>query len=160
MTSPVYCRYCGEIYDLTKVTPIAHFADYDTYRTPCCNHQERFVGSKPLMVILRSNIAPGAAVSLLWHNYNAPSTRPMLKSFVMQFHLVSLNNEIRTGERWQIHKLNCRDIEKLIKRGDRADIISAESPEAFIEAELTNELSESGWTAEEFRIMPCCNEVG
>jgi hypothetical protein len=59
MTSPVYpcflhqegayCRYCGQInpgsyetqetYDLTKVTPIAHFADCDTYRTPCCNHE-------------------------------------------------------------------------------------------------------------------------
>lgn len=68
----------------------------------------------------------------------------MLQSCVMQFHLVSLNNEMPTGERWQIHKINCRDIEKLLKRGDRADIVNAESPEALIEAELTNELSEMG----------------
>jgi hypothetical protein len=74
----------------------------------------------------------------------------------MQFHLVSLNNEMPTGERWQIHRLNCRDIEKLWKRGDRADIVSAESPEALIASELANELSEMGWTAEDFRIMPCC----
>jgi hypothetical protein len=74
----------------------------------------------------------------------------------MQFHLVSLNNEMPTGERWQIHKLNCRDIEKLVKRGDRAEIINAESPEALVAAELANGLSESGWTAEDFRIMPCC----
>jgi hypothetical protein len=63
-----------------------------------------------------------------------------------------------TGERWQIHKLNCRDIEKMVKRGDRADIVSAESPEELIEAELANELSEMGWTAEDFRIMPCCRD--
>jgi hypothetical protein len=73
----------------------------------------------------------------------------------MQFHLVSLNNETPTGERWQIHKLNCRDIEKMVKHGDRADIVNAESPESLIKAELSNELSEMGWTAEDFRIMPC-----
>jgi hypothetical protein len=76
----------------------------------------------------------------------------------MQFNLVSLNNVTTTGERWQIHKINCRDIEKMIKRGDRADIVSAESPEALIEAELTDELNEMGWTVEHFRIMPCCRE--
>jgi hypothetical protein len=75
----------------------------------------------------------------------------------MQFHLVSLNNEMTTGERWQIHKMNCRDIEKMVKRGDRAETVSAESPEALIAAELADELSEAGWTAEDFRIMPCCN---
>jgi hypothetical protein len=74
----------------------------------------------------------------------------------MQFHLVSLNNEMTTGERWQIHKLNCRDIEKVIKRGDRADVVSAESPEALIARELADQLSEMGWTAEDFKIMPCC----
>jgi len=78
----------------------------------------------------------------------------------MQFHLVSLNNEMPTSERWQIHKLKCRDIEKLVKRGDRADIVTAESPEALIKAELMNELSDGGWTAEDFRIMPCCSDGG
>jgi hypothetical protein len=54
----------------------------------------------------------------------------------MQFHLVSLNNEVPTGERWQIHKANCRDVEKMVKRGDRADIVNAESPEALIAARV------------------------
>jgi hypothetical protein len=58
----------------------------------------------------------------------------------MQFHLVSLNTEMPTGERWQIHKLNCGDVEKLVKHGDRAEIVNAESPEALIAAELANEL--------------------
>ena len=84
----------------------------------------------------------------------------MLQSFVMQFHLVSLNNEMTTGERWQIHKLNCQDVEKLVKRGDRADIVSEESPEALIAAELANKLSDSGWSAKDFRIMPCCRDGG
>jgi hypothetical protein len=84
----------------------------------------------------------------------------MLQSLVMQFHLVSLNNEIPTGERWQIHTLNCRDVEKLVKHGDRADIVHAESPEALIEAELANQFGEMGWTAEDFRIMPCCKDGG
>jgi hypothetical protein len=77
----------------------------------------------------------------------------------MQFHLVSLNNEMPTGERWQIHKLNCQDIEKMVKRGDRADIVNAESPEALIVSELANE-SVGGWTAEDFRVMPCCKDGG
>ena len=76
----------------------------------------------------------------------------------MQFHLISLNNEMTTGERWQIHKMNCRDVEKLVKRGDRAEIVTAESLEGLIEAELTNGLGEGGWTAEDFRIMPCCRD--
>jgi hypothetical protein len=79
-------------------------------------------------------------------------------TFVMQFHLVSLNNEMTTGERWQIHKLNCRDVQKMVKGGDRADIVNAESPEALIVSELKNGLSEAGWTAEDFRIMPCCRD--
>ena len=78
----------------------------------------------------------------------------------MQFHLVALNNEMPTGERWQIHKLNCRDVEKLVKRGDRADIVTGESPEALIKAELAGVLSEAGWTAEDFKIMPCCRDDG
>ena len=76
----------------------------------------------------------------------------------MQFHLVSLNNDTTTGERWQIHKANCRDIEKLVKRGDRADVVIAESPEALIASQLADQLSEMGWTAEDFRIMPCCKD--
>ena len=79
-------------------------------------------------------------------------------TFVMQFHLVSLNNEMTTGERWQIHKLNCRDIENMVKRGDGADVVSAESPEALIASQLADQLSEMGWTAEDFRIMPCCRD--
>ena len=84
----------------------------------------------------------------------------MLQSLVMQFHLVSLNNETSTGERWQIYKANCRDIEKLVKRGDGADVVSAESPEALIASQLADQLSEMGWTAEDFRIMPCCRDGG
>jgi hypothetical protein len=80
----------------------------------------------------------------------------MFQSFVMHFHLVSLNNETATGERWQVHKLNCRDVKKLVKRGDRAHIVTAESPEALVKAELADELSEMGWSAEDFRIIPCC----
>ena len=76
----------------------------------------------------------------------------------MQFHLVSLNNEMTTGERWQILTLNCRDVEKLVKHGDRVEIVNAESPEKLIAAELANQLSESRWTAEDFRIMPCCKD--
>jgi len=76
----------------------------------------------------------------------------------MQFHLVALNNEMPTGERWQIHKLNCRDIDKLVKRSDRVDIVNAESPEALIQTELANGLSENGWTREDFRVMPCCKD--
>jgi hypothetical protein len=79
---------------------------------------------------------------------------------IMQFHLVSLNNEMPTGERWQIHKLNCQDIQKLVKRGDRADIVTAESLEALITSELANGLGEMGWTAEDFRIMSCCRDAG
>jgi hypothetical protein len=30
------------------------------------------------------------------------------------------------------------NVEKLVKRGDRADIVTAESPEALIEAELAD----------------------
>jgi hypothetical protein len=84
----------------------------------------------------------------------------MLQSLVMQFHLVSLNTETTTGERWQIHKANCRDIEKMVKHGDRADIVTAESPEALIASQLADQLSEMGWTAEDFRIMPCCKDGG
>jgi hypothetical protein len=84
----------------------------------------------------------------------------MLQSLVMQFHLVSLNNEVPTCERWQIHRLNCGDVEKLVKRGDRADIVTAESPEALIAVELAGELSEAGWTAKDYRIMPCCRDDG
>jgi hypothetical protein len=69
---------------------------------------------------------------------------------VMQFHLVSLNNEMPTGERWQIHKLNCSDVEKMVKRGDGADVVSAESREALIASQLADQLSEMGWTAEDF----------
>ena len=76
----------------------------------------------------------------------------------MQFHLVSLKNEITTGERWQIPKLNCRDIETLAKRGDRAEIVAAESPKALVASQLADQLSESGWTADDFRIMPCCRD--
>jgi hypothetical protein len=78
----------------------------------------------------------------------------------MQFHLVLLNNEMPTGERWQIHKLNCRDVEKLVNRGDRADIVTAESPETLVASQLADQLSEMGWTAEDFRIMPCCKDDG
>jgi hypothetical protein len=78
----------------------------------------------------------------------------------MQFHLVSLNNEMPTGERWQIHKLNCGEVEKMVKRGDRAEVVNAESPESLIVSELTSELSGAGWTAEDFRIMPCCKDGG
>jgi hypothetical protein len=78
----------------------------------------------------------------------------------MRFHLALLNNEMPTGERWQIHKLNCRDVEKLVKRGDRADIVTAESPEELIETELASELGDSGWSAKDFRIMLCCDEAG
>jgi hypothetical protein len=90
--------------------------------------------------------------------YLKETANSTMLSFVMQFHLVSLNNEVPTGERWQIHRLNCGDVEKLVKRGDMADIVNADSPEALIEAELADELSENGWTAEEFRIMPCCED--
>jgi hypothetical protein len=76
----------------------------------------------------------------------------------MQFHLVSLNNEVPTGERWQIHKASCGDVEKMVKRGDRAEIVTAESPEVLVASQLADQLSEMGWTVEDFRIMPCCKD--
>jgi hypothetical protein len=76
----------------------------------------------------------------------------------MQFHLVSLNNETSTGERWQIHKANCRYIEKLVKRGDRAAVVIAASPEALFASQLADQLSEMGWSVEDFRIMPCSKD--
>jgi hypothetical protein len=59
-----------------------------------------------------------------------------------------------------IDTLNCQDIENLVKRGNRTNIVNAESPEALIAAELANELSEMGWLAEDFRIMPRCKVTG
>jgi hypothetical protein len=54
----------------------------------------------------------------------------------------------------------CQDIEKLVKRGDRPEIVTAESPEALVTSQLADQLSEMGWTAEDFRIMPCCRDGG
>jgi hypothetical protein len=57
-------------------------------------------------------------------------------------------------------KANCRYIEKLVKRGDRADVVIAESPEALIASQLADQLGGMGWTAKDFRIMPCCKDGG
>lgn len=36
MIAPVRCAYCGQVYDLCDVKPLARYADCTTYYTPCC----------------------------------------------------------------------------------------------------------------------------
>ena len=36
MFSPVRCAYCGQIYDLGKVTVTARYVDCSVWKAPCC----------------------------------------------------------------------------------------------------------------------------
>lgn len=75
------------------------------------------------------------------------------------FTLVSLNPS--EDYYWEVHKLNCRDALKY-KRTHGSTLVNnikADSPEALIAAELKDDLEDMGYSADDFRIMPCCKEA-
>ena len=73
----------------------------------------------------------------------------------MTYELVNLHIQKIGKETWQIHKEGCKDAND--KKG-RVDSIQAETANHLIKRELelnNNELLEMGYTAENFKIMPC-----
>ena len=56
---------------------------------------------------------------------------------------------------WEIHTTECDHVTKSIRRGSFVAIISAESPGAFIEAEIAAR-AEQSLGGEDFKIVPCC----
>jgi hypothetical protein len=56
---------------------------------------------------------------------------------------------------WEIHTSECEDVTKAIHRGSFIAIVSADSPEELIEAEIAA-CREQGLEEENFKIMPCC----
>lgn len=61
-------------------------------------------------------------------------------------------------ERWQVHKYGCAEVARLRRSETAVNAINAASPEELIQSELAGELSEAGYTADDFRIMPCLME--
>ena len=37
MLVPVRCTLCNKVYDLTSVTPLARYAYFTTFESPCCH---------------------------------------------------------------------------------------------------------------------------
>jgi hypothetical protein len=55
---------------------------------------------------------------------------------------------------WEIHTTRCDHVTKSIRRGSFVAIVSAESPGAFVEAEIAAR-AEQSLGDEDFKIMPC-----
>jgi hypothetical protein len=55
---------------------------------------------------------------------------------------------------WEIHTTECGHVTKSIRRGSFVAIVSAESPGAFVEAEIVAR-AEQSLADEDFKIMPC-----
>ncbi len=55
---------------------------------------------------------------------------------------------------WEIHTTKCDHVTKSIRRGSFVAIVSAESPGAFVEAEIAARAEES-LGDDDFKIMPC-----
>jgi len=69
----------------------------------------------------------------------------------MKYHFIAIGRD-----EWQVHKLNCKDVQKLQGKGNIVSIIIAQSPMHAIEHELT-QLHNMGYDKDDFRIMPCLN---
>jgi hypothetical protein len=55
---------------------------------------------------------------------------------------------------WEIHTTECDHVTKSIHRGSFVAIVSAQSPGAFVEAEIAARAEES-LGDEDFKVMPC-----
>jgi hypothetical protein len=73
----------------------------------------------------------------------------------MKFHLATVDDAMSI---WQVHKLNCQDVERLRRqrRCNAIHVVEAESPAALVKKELDEELRGMGYEENDFRIMPCC----
>lgn len=77
------------------------------------------------------------------------------------FTLVSLTSF--TAHRWEVHREGCRHLPSLAAAGHYLDPVQGETPEEVVARELAlndGELRGMGWSAKDFKILPCCTRKG
>jgi hypothetical protein len=76
----------------------------------------------------------------------------------MKFHLITTTS---TEYYWEVHKHNCADVLRSIRRRsiNAVSMVEAASPQALIARELELELASMGYSAADFRVMPCTKEM-
>ena len=72
-----------------------------------------------------------------------------------KYQLVTTYSTLPEDGCWQIHRLNCKDVSKMIKRGASVEIMEADSAQHLIDAELKLDRASQGYTQQDFKIMPC-----